>query len=351
MPDFDRLIRLKRGLDALPAALLMSVVATFDSNMADVVRAMLRLRSETFQTGGKTVPLNEILQAKSIEAIKAKILDDEIYQFSRGSHEEQVQYIERNFHISISKHWKRWPDFIEVFERRNLIAHGEKKFTERYVSICKKHNHRGSEKVLGTPVRLTSSYLSQANGILLEFATLLIFSLWRKHFPNEEQRAFDRLNQTSFDLIKDKEYVVPVRILEYAINLNNASVSDKTKRMMVVNLASAHAHMGENARCEEVLGSMDWSATSENFRICVAALQNNVDEVCKLMPVVSTADTVRKKDIREWPVFDFIRNESEVLRKFEEVYGEPMNIKQAEKLVESPEDRKTEIHSAADTLH
>jgi hypothetical protein len=61
----ERLDRVERGLEALPAALLMSIVATFDSNISDVVREMLTLKSDAFQTGTKTILLSEALQADS----------------------------------------------------------------------------------------------------------------------------------------------------------------------------------------------------------------------------------------------------------------------------------------------
>lgn len=132
----ERIGRAERGVAALPAALLMSIVATFDSSIADVVRDMLTLKPQMFKAGIRTVLLSDVLQADSILEIRERSISDELYLFSRGSHEEQVSYVETNFHIAIKDHWKRWPDFIEVFERRNLVAHGEKTFTKRYVSIC-----------------------------------------------------------------------------------------------------------------------------------------------------------------------------------------------------------------------
>ena len=349
-PAFERVSRFRRGVSALPAALLMSIVATFDSSVADIVRAMLTLKSNTFQVGEKTIPLGEVLQASPIDEIKAKILDDEIYQFSRGSHEDQVKYIEKVFHINIIEHWKRWPDFVEVFERRNLIAHGEKSFTERYVAICKKHNHKGSEKVLGARIELSFDYLKQANEILLEFAILLVFSLWRKHFAEQKDEAFSAVNQTAFELIRSHEYTVPIRVLEYVLSLKNVEAAESTRRMMVVNLASAYAHSGNNDKCAQILDGVDWSASSDNYKICVAALKSNLKEVCRLMPLVEAAGSVTKSDIREWPVFDFVRDKPEVIQKFEEVYKEPMVVREAAKSDDIHNEDTMRPHSKS-TLH
>ncbi len=95
----ERVKRVKRGMAALPSALLMSIVATFDSSIADVVRSFLSIKSDALKAGGRTIALADVLQAGSIDDIKEKVIDDEIYEFSRGSHEEQARYIEKSFHV------------------------------------------------------------------------------------------------------------------------------------------------------------------------------------------------------------------------------------------------------------
>lgn len=324
-----RVQRVRKGTDALPAALLMSIVATFDSNMADIVRAMLRLKPDKFNASSRTVSVGDVLRAASIDEIKNRLVNEEIYLFSRGSHVEQVEYIEENFHIKIKDHWKRWPDFVEIFERRNLVAHGEKNFTHRYVDICKRNNHKGVEKNIGLSVRLTWDYLRQSIEILLEFSALIVFSLWRKHKPDEEPKAFGMLNQTAFRLIAQQECAVAIRVLEYALGLKGANVSAEVRQMMIMNLASAHAHIGEDSRCAEILDGFDWSGAGEKFRICVAALKKDVVEVCRLLPLVAMLDHIKKDEIRDWPVFDFVRGDPAFADKFKEIFGEALKLESA----------------------
>jgi hypothetical protein len=352
--QMDRVRRIETGLKSLPAALLMSIVATFDTNISDVIRDMLTLKTEIFQTGDRTILLSDALQAESIAELREKSIADEIYTFSRGSHEDQVKYIESNFHVGIKDHWKRWPDFIEVFERRNLIAHGEKTFTKRYASICSKNGHKGSEKILGTPVKLTSIYLRQAADILLEFSLLLVFSLWRKQFAQEEQNAFDSLNQAAFKLIETKKYEVAIRILDYALGLKNTRAEDRTRKMMYVNLASAHRHSKNDELSLRVLSDIDWSGSSDDFKICVAALRGNIEEVIKLMPIVTNSKAISKDSFRRWPVFDFIRDKEEFLAKFREIFDEPLRQDDPLKTVEFSEDNTeptTPIGQEAITIH
>ncbi len=334
----SRIWRVEIGLRSLPAAVLMSIVATFDTVIADVIRDMLTIKTEVFQTGERTILLSDALRAELIAEIKEKSIVDEIYQFSRGSHEDQVRYIETNFHVAIKDHWKRWPDFIEVFERRNLIAHGEKTFTKRYASICSKNGHKGSDKILGAPVKLTSNYLRQAADILLEFSLLLVFSLWRKQFVKEKEDAFESLNHAAFRLIETKKYEVAIRLLEYALSLKNTGVLDRTRKMMYVNLASAHRHSDNKELSIRILSDVDWSSSSDDFKICVAALRGDMDEVTRLMPIVANADAVSKEHFRNWPVFKFVRDQERFLLRFREIFGEPLRQEKAPKAMEFSDD-------------
>ena len=54
----------------------------------------------------------------------------------RGSHDEQIEYIEKNLHIDIRNHYEEWGEFIEIFERRNIISHGNYIINSHYVRNC-----------------------------------------------------------------------------------------------------------------------------------------------------------------------------------------------------------------------
>lgn len=330
---------IERGMAALPSAALMSLVATFDSFTVDVVKKMLKLRPERLTDSEKPMLIKDIIKMRSFESLIDAVIEEETYIFSRGSHEDQVRFIETNFHIPIIKTWPRWPDFIEVFERRNLVAHGEKAFNARYIDICKRAGADLSDQ-LGKPVKLPEEYLSNAADILLEFSILLTFVLWRKHFDKDEEKAFESLNEVSFQLISNGRHVVAMHVLEFALTIKNSKMPEVIRRMMIVNLASAHKHSGSDERCAEILEGEDWSASADNYRICVAALREDVDQVIELMEPVVRSATVMKSSFRTWPVFKFVRKDEKFQTAFEQFFGEP--LQQSRKAAGEPENKPPE---------
>lgn len=280
--------------------------------------------------------LARILRASRIEDIVEEAISDEVYKFSRESHDVQVKYIEENFDVSIKRDWKRWPDFIEVFERRNLVAHGEKRFTKRYVDNCKAHGHKGSDSLLDSRILVTTTYIRQCLSILTECAILTTFSLWRKHVKADEEEAFNFMVFISYELIKSHQYYLATFICDYILSLNTAARKENVRLRLVVNLASAHAHLDQNEAAKGILDKEDWTATSDDFQICVASIRKDVAEVVRLMPIIKAADKIHMQDFREWPVFDFVNKKEEFRDSFEVIYGEKYRVKHVVKPLETP---------------
>lgn len=315
--------QMRQGVAAMPGATLMSLVATFDTLVVDILGKMLRLDNSWLGKSEKSIPFSRLKTIESLEELFNETVADEIFQFSRGSHDEQARYIETQFGIGIKKSWKRWPDYIEIFERRNLVAHGERMFNKRYVEICKNAGHKGSEKLIGQEVRLTPVYLSQAVDVLLEFAVLLTFSLWRKLVNDKEAQAFENLNEAAFKLISNRRYVAAERILDFALSLDKVKIAADTKQRLIVNQASAARHAGDIEKAERIL-DIDWTGSPDLVKMCVHAVKAESDEVAKLLAPLKGAGALSAHSFKQWPCFSFVRDDEGVRTKFAEVFGEPL---------------------------
>lgn len=322
--SLEKVNKIRDGLDYLPTAIFLSLIATFDTQMSDVVRSMLMIKSDRLKFSARQIPLSKVMSASSISEIIDEQIIEEVYLFSRGSHDEQVQFIEESFSIEIRKSWSRWSEFIEIFERRNLVAHGERLFTKRYVDICKSHELKDAASNLGKAVTLDHAYLTRSLTILSEFAILTIFMLWRKHVPGEKEAAFDAVNEVAFNCINSHRSRLASRVCEFAISLKNSGIKEATRLRLVVNLSSALMHLKEEGNANNVLNKEDWSATSDDFQISVAALRKDVVEVNRLMPMVKASERLSASEFRIWPVFDFIKDDESFREKYKEVYGEAL---------------------------
>lgn len=319
--EYDRYIQAKNGFERFPSATLLSLVATFDTLVVDILSKMLRLQNEWLQRSERTVSLARLATATNLEEIIQEQISEEVYQFSRGSHSEQAEYIKKNFGIDIASDWKRWPDYIEIFERRNLVAHGEPMFNARYVRICKAAGHKGSEELLGKNVELRTAYLRQSLNILIEFSSLLSFSLFRKFVKEIEEQAFTNLNEAVFKLIQTGHYLVAERLSDYALNLKKVKVTTETRLMLIVNKASAVGHQGRIPEATKILDSEDWSAVSDIFKICVSSLKKDGKEFHRLLQSLASSETLTVQSVLTWPCFSFMRDDKAGQKAIKDVFG------------------------------
>lgn len=94
MSKRDDLNSLIAGVASLPKATLMSIVAAFDTLVVDIVSKMLYLgSSDWLQKTDRHVSAARLATATSMEELVQELLAEEMYQFSRGSHDEQARYI------------------------------------------------------------------------------------------------------------------------------------------------------------------------------------------------------------------------------------------------------------------
>ena len=319
-----RLREIDRGVTVLPGAILLSLVATFDSFIADTLRIMLRNKSKRVIEPSKTISVKEVMEMSSFDDVITKIIDDEVEELMRGSHDKQIKYIENKLNIDIRNHYDEWGEFMEIFERRNLIAHGNYIVNSHYVRNCNEHGFQVDEGKCGERLSLDERYLRRSSDRLLEFGLSLIFVLWLKHFKGSRETAYGNLNDLTYELIKYGQARVAVRLLDLALFKQTPNASDEIKRMMTVNLANAYKKLKNDKRAQEVITGVDWSAAREDFQICVAAVKGDIERVVELMPKVAQGDLLKKSDFREWPVFDWAREEETVREKFQEIYGEPI---------------------------
>ena len=324
----DEFFELIEGHMALPKAVLLSLVATFDSYFAEIVQFFPCVHPERYTSSDKQISLREVFLRKSIDEVIDHVIDDEINALMRGSHTDQVKFIEDNLEVKIIGHYERWPEFVEIFERRNLVAHGNLVVNRAYRKRCEEAKLKMVPE-LGTELNLEPEYLDNAVDILAEFGILLIFTLWKKHLKDADEFAFRHVSRVTYELIANKKYVLAKNLLEFCLYKQKRSCSDSVIKMMIVNLANCSKKIGREQDCNKTLSGVDWSASKDEYQICIASLKHDTRRVIELMPTVASSKAVTALDFREWPVFDWVRDDPKVVEAFEKVYGEPIQIPKA----------------------
>lgn len=341
----DRADALIEGAQHLPKISTIGIISSYDAILSDLLRVIFKQKPEIIFTSDREVKFSELLELQTLEAVRDSIISNEIESVIRNSHHEQFSWMEKKFGMKLREGLDVWPDFIELCERRNLLTHTGGVVSEQYLRNCE-HHGRKSKHQLGDKLEVDIDYLTSAIDIVSEVGYKLIHTMWRKFLPDERTQADSVLNATGMNLIAAREYNLAEELLRFGVGQKQHS-SDLLKRMMIVNLANAAKLGGNKSRCDKALSSHDWSATSYQFQVCVAAVRNDFQEVKRLLKLGGDVIEITPSDFRDWPVFKDARDDAEIQIVFEEVFGEPLRresykVSQAEAV---PVDEKEEDES------
>lgn len=315
---------MRKGLSVLPGSIILSLVANFDSYFVDAVRMVLLSRPERYDNSDRQMTVKEILAMSSFEDVRWKIINDEVDGLMRGSHLEQIKFIEKNLHISITEDFDRYPEYLEIFERRNIVAHGKHIVNEIYLRNCKAFGYNVKNIKEGDKLNLDHIYLHKSVDTLIEIYVKICYLLWKKHFEPSDVNIAEIVSEIAFRFIEERNYSLALRLYEFLLNDKKSNFDESCRKKYIINLSNCYRNIEKNEACDDLLNKTDWSATSNTYRICVASLRDDLNEFLRLMPLVSNDEMISKTEIREWPVFKWMRSKDEVKLKFEELFGEPL---------------------------
>ncbi len=266
----------------------------------------------------------------------------------RKSHEDHVEWIEKRVELSIKDKNNIWGKYVEIFERRNLLTHTSGKVSPQYLAKCKAAGFDVSSVSLGSKLSVSENYLREAVVLLTEFGIKLIQVVWRKILPSEIAEAVESLDGAAFNLIERRRYGTAASILKFGLEEVKEKGPDLVRKRMIVNYANAVKLDGDLDGALKIIDKEDWSASQLKFRVCVAAVKNDVDAVSSLMKLSVESNELTLDNFKEWPVFMSLRSDQVFAQKFKDVFGvELLSDRSATGLANLGE-RSTAVDSEAD---
>ncbi|WP_111900635.1 hypothetical protein [Aeromonas veronii] len=315
--------KLKTSSKLLPRNYLVSFVSEYDAYLGQLTRAILKAKPELLNDCDRQLTFSELTLFKNIDEAREHILDKEVESLLRNSHHQQFRWLESKFHVTLTTGLKSWPTFIEIMERRNLFVHCDGIVSEQYLKNCKEHGVDVSQLKVGDKLVSDPSYLREAYVCLYEISVKLSQVLWRKQFPDQRNSADESIIEVTYELLLNEQYETCKRLLEFGVDTIKNHASDINKRILCINKALVHKFLNEDKQCLKTIDSFDWSACGDHFKLAVAALKGNNEEVHELMRDIGCNNkNMPKVAYLEWPLFKKYRESEAFMAVFYEVFGE-----------------------------
>ena len=324
----DRLKETRSAKKTVPSMVLLALVSQYDAYISNLLKTLFLLRPELIFTSEKQVTFSEISDFNSIEDVKNSIIEKEVEGILRQSHSKQFDVMEKIFDVKLRSGLDIWPEFIEITERRNLLAHTNGVVSRQYVSVCKKHGV-AAEKIpnVGEKLPATPEYFNNTYNVLYEISIKLGHVLWRKSLPNDTSLSDSHYNHKCFDLIKAGNYETAVKMLDFICDVVTKHSSESVRLFMEFNRCNAHRLAGRSERCIELLDTIDTSALGMEFRLAEAILRNKFDAAGDLMRQIGVSnESINQFSYSDWPIFEGFRESKQFLEAYEDIFKEPFTV-------------------------
>ena len=331
--DFDRL---KKEMDSvqsarrlMPRNFIVALICCYDSFFGKILRYIFMVWPQILDSSERTLKYSDLLEFADISGARGYFVEKEVESVIRKSHVEHFAWLEKKLKISFNKNLRSWPNFVELTERRNLFVHTDGVVSSQYLQVCKQHKCDMNPNIrTGTSLGVSREYFENAYGCLYEIGFKLAHVIWRKLQKEEIAKIDSNLIERTYDLIVGGDYEIAARILEFFTQSHIPHEKDSKVRIMTINLAQSYKWQKNESKTKEVLSRYDWSASEDRFRLAVMVLQDEWDEVYRIMLRLKHDNSFQKSNYKEWPLFKKLRERSDFLRVYKECYGETFRIEE-----------------------
>lgn len=331
------------GAKNLPEILLIGLISSYDAFLTSLLRVVLFKQSTIFFTSSKSITFAELSEFESMDDAKRSLIDKEVEGVIRSGHHDQFTWMEKQLALPLRDGLKVWPSFVEVCERRNLLTHTGGIASKQYLTNCKKHKVDVKATKIGDKLSVSNVYFAQSVEAVYEVGIKLCYVLWRKFAKNEADIADTRINELSFDLIHGRAYKLAEAILQFGVDGFKSKKKVDTLSMMTINLANAIRLQDRDVEAKKILDAKDWSGSSIEIKLGVAAVKGDVDEVVKIMAEIGNKGN-NAEHYRSWPIFRGIRENQKFLIAFENVFEEPLNALKVTAVTVNPDPKNLSDH-------
>lgn len=323
----------------IPQSLFMSLISSYDSFIGSLYRVVLTIKPEIVNASQRNIEFKDLMKFSDLNEARDYVIDKEIESLLRKSHFEQLKELEKIFSLSLTGDKECIKKFVEMTERRNLYAHCNGVPSDQYFENCKKHDCDLSEIRKRDPLRITPKYFFASYDCIYELSVKLTHVLWRKFFEQDRKNADVNLINIGYSLIEERRYGLACKILDFACTVLPKYSSEANKLIFIINRAQAYKWRKNSEKAIKILGEIDWSAKSNEFKLANYVLTEDWDSAKKTMEAIGTSFQAKQGYI-DWPLYKEFRKTTEFLETYKKIFGEEFSSETVTHDVINPQTHK-----------
>ena len=313
--------RMRQGERMFRQGVIMSIVSKFDEFLVGVLGVAYRKNAGWLKNPDKKVSYKKLLEIASLEALKEEIVVQEVDSLMRGSHYNQITFLDQRLKLGIEEGFSGWKKFLEATERRNLFAHTGGIVSPDYLKNCSEWGIALDKRVKeGAALSAGDDYIRAAVDCFYELSVRIAQASARRMFPECIDDLDRSLNAHSVELLKEERWDLAERLFTFAMKIpKDLSSSGEVKYYFLLNKCIALKFSGKDFTT--LLNSIDWGPFHPKYHFAVSVLEDRFDDADRLMRTQAVIDEIPEGAFIEWPLLREFRETDVFKSAYSDLFG------------------------------
>ena len=329
----------KRAYALVHRGFLISLISQYDAYLGRLIRLHLYIHPERLDASEKQFAFKDLVSLGSIEEARESLIEREVDAVIRKSHDEQLEWVGREFKLKIIDFVSEGPAFVEIAQRRHLFVHCDGVVSAQYITKCRMAQSTLQHDIaVGTQLEVSQEYLQKAFETLYGVGIKLGIMIWLHSEKDKAEAADDLINTLALNLISEDRHALAIDILRFSLDYRTDHPSDRVHRYQILNLAQAFKWSGQTEKCESVLARFDWSACGDAIQLGLCCLRNDFESAAHFSRKLFHDPGFKEHYYREWPIFKEYRQSLQFQSVYRELHG--VNFEESQEKEEQTSSQK-----------
>lgn len=310
-------------LNMIPSNLVVSLVTNFDLFLSDILTYLFQNITGQINVIDESVRYSDLYFCSDKFEIQDFYIEKFMDSFSRKSHSEQFEWLDKKLSLNIKVNMPNYDDFMFLCELRNIIINNDGKPNNHFLKIVDIEKYRKAgfnikknERVLISPENI--KYLSS----VVQLTTAFIFGIAGQKYYHKDDKMMEFIEREINNNIVEKIKTEP----ELAILLLNNQLLPHLKHTSAylyiykINLCISYKIIGNETKMKEILNSIDWSNCSDRYIFARDTLLENKESIIKYMHKFIESEW--KLYYQIWPLFYKLRQEKYFKEEYKKIFNE-----------------------------
>jgi len=292
---------------------LISLLSSVEWFFAQLLHNFYNRYPESPGINKKVLTFEDLKNFDTLKDAERYLIEKKIEELLRGSIDSWFEYLRDDLKIKINFVKPFIDELIEISQRRNLFVHNGGIVNTIYLSKVTLKLRDGIE--INEPLKIDKLYVENSINLMQTVFTLLAAELWKKLYPNDQERG-ELLTTITFDYLMQGRWKDALSISEFIII---DEFQDSTiKTISHLNNWLSKKRLGNWDEISAELNKLDFSDKQTKYQLALASLKEDHDFFFNLLPKSIAKEEISLIEIQLFPIFKEMRDHDKFIKFLEE---------------------------------